>query len=66
MDYSIWNIMEAEAYSKCHQSIKALKKSLVKAWNAIPQGIIDKAVDDFPMRKRSVLKPEAAILRINR
>src|SRR3569623_1431371 len=48
MDYSIWSILEAEACSKPHQSIEALKKSLVKAWNAIPQDIIDKAVDDFP------------------
>uniref|UniRef100_A0A914EK56 DDE-1 domain-containing protein n=1 Tax=Acrobeloides nanus TaxID=290746 RepID=A0A914EK56_9BILA len=47
MDYSIWSILEAEVCSKPHQSIEALKKSLVKAWNAIPQDIIDKAVDDF-------------------
>uniref|UniRef100_A0A914DI50 Uncharacterized protein n=1 Tax=Acrobeloides nanus TaxID=290746 RepID=A0A914DI50_9BILA len=33
-----------------HQSIEALKKSLVKAWNAIPQEVIDRAVDDFPKR----------------
>uniref|UniRef100_A0A914D522 Uncharacterized protein n=1 Tax=Acrobeloides nanus TaxID=290746 RepID=A0A914D522_9BILA len=36
MDYSIWSILEAEACSKPHQSIDALKKSLVKAWNKIP------------------------------
>ena len=30
MDYSIWSILEAEACSKPHQSIEALKKSLVK------------------------------------
>uniref|UniRef100_A0A914D040 Uncharacterized protein n=1 Tax=Acrobeloides nanus TaxID=290746 RepID=A0A914D040_9BILA len=45
MDYSIWSILEAAACSKPHQSIEALKKSLVKAWNAIPQDIIDKAVE---------------------
>jgi hypothetical protein len=50
MDYSLSSILEAEACSKPHQSINALKKSLVKAWNAIPQEIIDRAVDDFPMR----------------
>uniref|UniRef100_A0A914BZR8 Uncharacterized protein n=1 Tax=Acrobeloides nanus TaxID=290746 RepID=A0A914BZR8_9BILA len=47
IDYSIWSILEVEACSKPHQSIEALKKSLVEAWNAIPQDIIDKAVDDF-------------------
>uniref|UniRef100_A0A914DRD6 Uncharacterized protein n=1 Tax=Acrobeloides nanus TaxID=290746 RepID=A0A914DRD6_9BILA len=33
-----------------HQSIEALKKSLVAAWNKIPQDVIDRAVDDFPKR----------------
>ena len=51
---------------EAQQLIEALKKSLVKAWNAIPQDIIDKAVDDFPKRLKKLLKPEAAILRINR
>ena len=56
MDYSIWSILEAEAYSKPHQSIEALKKSLVKAWNAIPQDIIDKVVDDFPKRLKKCIE----------
>ena len=32
------------------QSIEALKKSLVAAWNKIPQDVIDRAVDEFPKR----------------
>uniref|UniRef100_A0A914CUE7 DDE-1 domain-containing protein n=1 Tax=Acrobeloides nanus TaxID=290746 RepID=A0A914CUE7_9BILA len=47
---SHWSILENEACSKPHQSIEALKKSLVKAWNAIPQEVIDRAMDDFPKR----------------
>ena len=50
LHYSLWSILEAEACSKPHQSVEALKKSLVKAWNAIPQEVIDRAVDDFPKR----------------
>ena len=50
MDYSIWSILEAEACSKPHQSVESLKKSLVAAWNKIPQDVIDRAVDDFPTR----------------
>uniref|UniRef100_A0A914CWJ0 Uncharacterized protein n=1 Tax=Acrobeloides nanus TaxID=290746 RepID=A0A914CWJ0_9BILA len=46
----IWSILEAEACSKPHQSIDALKKSLVKAWNKIPQEVNDKAVNDFLKR----------------
>uniref|UniRef100_A0A914C8T9 Paired domain-containing protein n=1 Tax=Acrobeloides nanus TaxID=290746 RepID=A0A914C8T9_9BILA len=56
MDYSIWSILEAKACSKPHQSIEALKKSFVKAWNAIPQDIIDKAVDDFPKRLKKCIE----------
>ena len=44
------SFLEAEVCSKPHQSIDALKKSLVKAWNKIPQEVIDRAVDDFPKR----------------
>uniref|UniRef100_A0A914CPQ2 Uncharacterized protein n=1 Tax=Acrobeloides nanus TaxID=290746 RepID=A0A914CPQ2_9BILA len=29
---------------------RSVKKSLVKAWNAIPQEVINRAVDDFPKR----------------
>uniref|UniRef100_A0A914E189 Transposase n=1 Tax=Acrobeloides nanus TaxID=290746 RepID=A0A914E189_9BILA len=38
-----------------HQSIEALKKSLIKAWNAIPQEVIDRAVDDFPKRLKKCI-----------
>uniref|UniRef100_A0A914DAA6 Uncharacterized protein n=1 Tax=Acrobeloides nanus TaxID=290746 RepID=A0A914DAA6_9BILA len=41
--------------SKPHQSIEALKKSLVKAWNAIPQEVIGRAVDDFPKRLKKCI-----------
>uniref|UniRef100_A0A914BX80 Uncharacterized protein n=1 Tax=Acrobeloides nanus TaxID=290746 RepID=A0A914BX80_9BILA len=50
MDFRIWSILEAEACSKPYQSIEALKKSLVAAWNKIPQDVIDRTVDDFPKR----------------
>ena len=55
MENSIWSILEAEACSKPHQSVEALKKSLVKAWNAIPQEVINRAVDDFPKRLKKCI-----------
>uniref|UniRef100_A0A914CKE4 DDE-1 domain-containing protein n=1 Tax=Acrobeloides nanus TaxID=290746 RepID=A0A914CKE4_9BILA len=55
-EISMWSILEAEACSKPHQSIDALKKSLVKAWNAIPQEVIDRAVDDFPKRLKKCIE----------
>ena len=56
LDYSIWSILEAEACSKPHQSVEALKKSLVAAWNKIPQKVIDRAVDDFPKRLQKCIE----------
>ena len=50
--------MEAEACSKPHQSIEALKKSLVKVWNNIPQEVIDRAMDDFPKRLKKYVEAE--------
>lgn len=50
LDYTIWSILKADACSKPHQSIDALKKSLVAAWNRIPQEVIDRAVDAFPKK----------------
>ena len=55
LDYSLWSILENEACSKPHQSIEALKKSLVAAWNKIPQDVIDKAVDNFPKRLKKCI-----------
>ena len=52
LDYSIWNELKRRACVKKHQSIEALKRSLVRAWNEIPQAMIDRAVDDFPKRLR--------------
>uniref|UniRef100_A0A914DWL6 Transposase n=1 Tax=Acrobeloides nanus TaxID=290746 RepID=A0A914DWL6_9BILA len=46
---------KAEACSKPHQSVEALKKSLVKAWNAIPQEVIDRIVNDFPKRLKKCI-----------
>uniref|UniRef100_A0A914BWX2 DDE-1 domain-containing protein n=1 Tax=Acrobeloides nanus TaxID=290746 RepID=A0A914BWX2_9BILA len=40
LDYSLWSILENEACSKPHQSIEALKKSLVAAWNKIPEYLV--------------------------
>ena len=53
---AMWSILEAETCSKPHQSIDALKKSLVKTWNAIPQEVIDRAVDDFPKRLKKCIE----------
>ena len=38
-----------------HNSIAALKTSLVREWDAIPQQYIQNAIDDFPKRLRKCI-----------
>lgn len=56
LDYSIWNELKRRACVKKHQTVEALKRSLTRAWNEIPQDIIDRAVDDFPKRLRKCIQ----------
>ena len=37
MDFSVWNLLEKEACKTPHKSIGGLKRSLLKAWDKIPQ-----------------------------
>ena len=54
LDYSLWSIFGS--WFEAAQSIEALKKSLVKAWNNIPQEVIDRDVDDFPKRLKKCVE----------
>ena len=56
LDYSIWNKLKRRACVKKHQSVESLKRALVKAWNEIPQEMIDRAIDDFPKRLRKCIQ----------
>ncbi len=55
LDYFVWNYLESKACSQPHKSIAALKASLVKEWNEIPQEMIQKAIDDFSKRLRKCI-----------
>lgn len=52
LDYSIWGFLEKNACAKPHQNLEELKSTLVKAWDAVPMELVQKAVDDFPKRLR--------------
>ena len=52
MDYFVWPYLQSKACSKPHNSIAGLKASLVKEWDAIPQEMIQNAIDNFPKRLR--------------
>lgn len=56
LDYFVWNELNRRACPKKHTSVEALKRALTKAWNEIPQDMIDRAVDDFPKRLRKCVQ----------
>ena len=56
LDYSLWSVLESEAYSKPSPSIKALKLKLMKTWKKIPMEIVRASNNDFSRRLRAVVK----------
>uniref|UniRef100_A0A914EGJ1 Uncharacterized protein n=1 Tax=Acrobeloides nanus TaxID=290746 RepID=A0A914EGJ1_9BILA len=47
LDYSIWGYLEAKACEKPHNSVTTLKKAIRKAWNEMPQDLVQRVVDAF-------------------
>ncbi|KIH64196.1 hypothetical protein ANCDUO_05500 [Ancylostoma duodenale] len=56
MDYSVWAILEEKACAKRYGSVDALKPSLKKAWEDIPQDHLRAAVESYPKRLKAVIK----------
>lgn len=55
MDYFVWPYLESQACSRPHNSVTALKASLVEEWGNISQEMIQNAIDEFPKRLRKCI-----------
>uniref|UniRef100_A0A914DXS1 Transposase n=1 Tax=Acrobeloides nanus TaxID=290746 RepID=A0A914DXS1_9BILA len=55
LDYSIWGYLEAKACEKPHNSVTTLKKAIRKAWNEMPQDLVQRVVDAFPGRLQACI-----------
>lgn len=64
MDFSIWSILEAKVSSKKHHSLEALKASLQREWNRIPQSHIRAACDAFIRRLDDVIRAKGGYIEI--
>ncbi|KIH54157.1 hypothetical protein ANCDUO_15698 [Ancylostoma duodenale] len=49
-------MLEQKACREKHTSVHALKKSLEKAWNEIPQDHMRAAVESYPDRLKAVIR----------
>ena len=56
MDYTMWSVLEKEACSKPHKKIDDLKRSLISAWQKIPDAVVRAAVRDFRRRLAAAVK----------
>ncbi|KIH64804.1 hypothetical protein ANCDUO_04881 [Ancylostoma duodenale] len=56
MDYSIWAILEEKACAKRYGSVNALKSSLKKMWEDIPQDRLRAAIESYPKRLKAKTK----------
>ncbi|EPB75146.1 hypothetical protein ANCCEY_05772 [Ancylostoma ceylanicum] len=56
MDYVVRAILEEKACAKRHGIVDALKSSLKKAWEEVPQETLWAAVESYPKRLKIQLK----------
>lgn len=56
LDDDLWSKLETMACSKPHNSVDALKSSLVKTWDKFPMEEVRAAIDQWPVRLRQCVK----------
>ena len=56
LDYSIWGVLQNKVNAKPHSSIEALKKTLVKEWDALSPEYLRATIDAYPRRLRAVIE----------
>ena len=56
MNFPVWALLEKNAGDKPHQSVEALKRSLVKAWDKIPQSTLRAIISDVPQSFKAVIE----------
>jgi hypothetical protein len=56
LDYAVWSILEEKACAKLHKDVESLKRALIKAWDEITEGMLEKIVDNFPKRLKACVE----------
>uniref|UniRef100_A0A914EGM9 Tc1-like transposase DDE domain-containing protein n=1 Tax=Acrobeloides nanus TaxID=290746 RepID=A0A914EGM9_9BILA len=55
LDYAIWSILKAQVNAEAHNSVKSLKQAITEAFENLDQGMINRAIDDWPRRLDAVI-----------
>lgn len=56
LDYSVWSILESRACAKPHQTLAALKQSLIREWDKITVADVRQIAKNFIKRLRLCIK----------
>ena len=56
MEFCVWSILEADVCVLSHDSVEALKGSLKKAWDKVPQEVLRKSVDSIRCKLERVIQ----------
>ena len=62
LDFCAWGILERNACAKAHTSLEALKLSLKREWDKIPQEVFRNAIDSFPSRLNRVISAKGGYI----
>lgn len=62
LDYTVWGYLEAKACEKAHTSIKSLKKAIEKAWNEMPDEMVERMVNSWPGRLQACIDAEGGYI----
>uniref|UniRef100_A0A914BZ23 Uncharacterized protein n=1 Tax=Acrobeloides nanus TaxID=290746 RepID=A0A914BZ23_9BILA len=55
LDYAIWSILETQVNAEAHNSVEPLKQAITEAFENLDQGMINRAIDDWPRRLYAVI-----------
>jgi len=58
VDYKVWRLLQKHAYKSPVKDMSELKQRLVEAWSAMPQRVIDDAIDEWCRRLRCCVSAE--------
>uniref|UniRef100_A0A8R1HZ35 Uncharacterized protein n=1 Tax=Caenorhabditis japonica TaxID=281687 RepID=A0A8R1HZ35_CAEJA len=56
LDYSVWGVLQNKVCAGPYSSVEALKKTLLEAWDKLPDEYLHATAEAYPRRLRDVIK----------
>ena len=62
LDYAIWGYIESIVCAKPHETVKSLKKAIKKAWDEMPDEMVQRVVDSWPGRLQACVDAQGGYI----